>query len=150
MVFSRSVNVSFQLRALQRGVDGPALGPVALKVLLGASRVCLFEVRIRGIGAVVEVGHLLTPVGLPDPPALGVAHVPDEPEQGEVRRRHGAHGQPRGIQPRAFAQQGGPVPVEPIAEHLPLGFVAARRIVFGTLDVGCDPGHGGSLCLGLS
>jgi hypothetical protein len=27
-----------QLRALQRGIDGPALGPVALKVLLGAGR----------------------------------------------------------------------------------------------------------------
>ena len=87
---------------------------------------------------------------LPDPPALGVAHVPDQAEQREVRRRHGAPGQLGGIQARAFAQQGGPVPVEPVAEHLPLGFVAARRIVLRTLDVGCDPGHGGSLCLGFA
>ena len=42
------------------------------------------------------------------------------------------------------------MPVDPIAEHLPLGFVAARRIVLRTLDVGCDRGHGGSLGLGLS
>ena len=130
-----------QLRAPQRGIDGPALGPVALEVLLGTSRVSLVEVRVRGIGAVVQVGYLLIPVGLPDPPAFGVAHVPDQSEQGEVRRRHGALGQPHGIQPRAFAEQGGPVPVEPVAEHLPLGFVAARRIVLRTLGVGCDPGH---------
>src|SRR6202042_704091 len=99
---------------------------------------------------VVQVGYLLTTVGLPDPPALGVAHVPDQPEQREARRWHRACGQPRGIQARTFAQQSGPVPVEPVAEHLPLGFVAARRIVLRTLDVGCDPGHSGTLCLGLS
>ena len=131
-----------QLRALKRGIDGPAFGLVALVVLLGAGRVCLFEVRVRGIGAVVQVGYLLTAEGLPDPPALGIAHVPDQAEQGQVRRRHGALGQPRSVQPRAFAQQGGPVPVEPVAEHLPFGFVAARRVVLRTLDVGCDPGHG--------
>ena len=32
-----------QLRALQRGIDGPALGPVALEVLLGAGRIGPFE-----------------------------------------------------------------------------------------------------------
>src|SRR5690348_13883093 len=58
-----------QLRALQRGIDGPALGPVAREVLLGAGRAGLFEVRVRGIGSVVQVGHLLSPVGLPDPSA---------------------------------------------------------------------------------
>ena len=66
-----------QLRALQCGIDGPALGPVDLEVLLGAGRVCLCEVRVRGIGAVVQVGYLLTAEGLPDPPALGVGQVPD-------------------------------------------------------------------------
>ena len=33
-----------QLRALERGIDGP----LALKVLLGVGRVGLFEVRVRG------------------------------------------------------------------------------------------------------
>jgi hypothetical protein len=136
--------------ALERGIDGPALGPVARKVLLGVGRIGLFEVRVRGIGSVVKVGHLLTPVGLPDPPALGVAHVPDQPEQREVRRRHGARGQLGGVQARAFAQQGGPVPVEPVAEHVLLGFVAALRIVLRALGVRCDPGHCGSLCAGLT
>src|SRR5579859_3974678 len=73
-----------QLRAVQRGINGSALGPVALEVLLGAGRVNLFEVRVRGIGAVVQVGYLLTADGLPDPSALGVAHVPDQAEQREV------------------------------------------------------------------
>src|SRR5262249_58862620 len=41
--------------ALERGIDGPALGPVARKVLLGAGWVGLFEVRVRGIGSVVQV-----------------------------------------------------------------------------------------------
>src|SRR6516225_12455888 len=139
-----------QVRALERGIDGPALSPVALKVLLGYGWAGLFEVRVRGNGAVIQVGHLLTPVGLPDPPALGVAHVPDQPEQREVRRWHGAYGQLSGVQARAFAQQGGPVPVEPVAEHFLLGFVAALRIVLRALDVGCDPGHCSSLCRRLN
>jgi len=62
-----------QLRALECGMNGPALGPVALEVLLGVGRVCLFGVRVRGIGLVVQVGHLLTPVGLPDP--RSIAHT---------------------------------------------------------------------------
>src|SRR3984957_4880398 len=73
-----------QLRAVQRGINGTALGPVALEVLLGTGRVNLLEVRVRGIGAVVQVGYLLTAEGLPDPSALGVAHVPDQAEQREV------------------------------------------------------------------
>ena len=38
------------------------------------------------------------------------------------------------------------MPVEPVAEHFLLGFVAALRIVLRALDVRCDPGHCGSLC----
>ena len=49
-----------KLRALQRRIDGQALGQVALVVLLGAGRVGLFEVRVRGIGTVVEVRYRLT------------------------------------------------------------------------------------------
>src|SRR5215470_11541814 len=37
-----------------------------------------------------------------------------------------------------------PCVVEPVAEHVLLGFVAALRIVVRTLDVRCDPGHCGS------
>src|SRR5207247_5780216 len=90
-----------QLRALERGIDGPALGPVARKVLLGAGRAGLFKVRVRGIGPVVQVRYLLTPAGLPDPPALGVAHGPDPPGQREVRRWHRPRGQLVSIQARA-------------------------------------------------
>ena len=150
MVFSPKVKVSSSFAPSSAPSTARHSGPVVREVLLSAGRVGLFEVRVRGIGAVVQVGHLLTPVGLPDPPALVVAHVPDQAEQREVRRWHGACGQLGGVQPRAFAQQGGPVPVEPVAEHLPLGFVAARRVVLRALGVGCDPGHRGSLCVGAS
>ena len=37
-------------------------------------------------------GHLLTAEGLPDPPALGVAQVPGQAEQGHVLRWHGFYG----------------------------------------------------------
>src|SRR5262245_12433942 len=75
VVFSRNGNVSSSFAP--SSAASTALGPVALEVLLGTGRVCLFEVRVRGIGAVVEVGYLLTAEDLPDPAALGVAHVPD-------------------------------------------------------------------------
>ncbi len=39
----------------------------------------------------------------------------------------------------ALAQQGGPVPVEPVAEQVRLGLVAAVRVVLRTLDIGCGP-----------
>jgi len=80
-----------QRRALQRGVDSPAFGPVALEVPRGGGRVCLGEVRVRGIGVVIQVGYLLTAEGLPDPPALGVAQMPDQAEQrGAGRASRGA------------------------------------------------------------
>jgi hypothetical protein len=41
--------------------------------------------RVRGIGAVVQVGYLLAAEGLPDPSALGVAHVPDQAEKADQR-----------------------------------------------------------------
>src|SRR6202012_5434550 len=102
-------------------------------------------IGVGGIGAVVQVRDLLAAKGLPDPPAFGVAQVPDQTEQGEVRRWHGPLSQLVGIQPRTLAEQRGSVPVEPVLEHLPLWFVAAGRIILRALDSRCDPGHGGSL-----
>src|SRR5215472_508854 len=135
-----------QFRALKCNINGSALGPVELKVILGARWIGLYEVCIRGIGSVIQVGHRLRAEGLPHPPAFGVAHVPNQPEQRQVGRYNGAHRQLRSIQASTLAEQGGTVPVEPVAEHFVFGFVAAFRVVVRTLDIRCDPSHCGSLC----
>ena len=139
MACSRKVKVSFSV-APSSAASTAGIRPGSAVVLLGGGWVCLLEVGVRGIGAVVQVMYLVISEGLPDRPALSVAQVPDQAEQGQVRWRHGAG--PTAWHPaRAFAKQGGPLPVEPGGEHLLLGFVAARRVILRTLDAGCDPGR---------
>ena len=89
-----------------------ALGPVGREVGLRRGRADVVEVAV---GAGVAAEQLARPARRdppPEPPALHLGHVPDQPEQREVRRRHGPGGELLAGEPGALAQQGVPVPVE--------------------------------------
>src|SRR3954468_16528607 len=120
------------------------LGLEHSEVVVGAGRVRGVEVVVRAVLGVEDPRRVLGVDGAPEPAALDVGHVPDEPEQRERRRRHRAAHELLAVEARALGDEGRPVELQPRLERRALG-VAERRI--GPL--GCTPvRHGVTLARG--
>ena len=121
----------------ERVVQGPAFGGLPGQLAFPGERrevglrpagLGQVEVAVGKLVAAVQVAYLRLPAEpAPEPRALDLGHVPDQPEQRQRRRGNGPLDQLLAGQALAFEQQRLPVVVQPGLQRGPLG-VDRRRL----------------------
>ncbi len=110
----------------------------------GAGRVDLLEIgRPVGEGRVDELAR----EPLAEPGALDLRHMPDQPQQGQPRRRHGVPGELLAGQASALVEQRRPVPVKEGLQH---GSFGSGQRPLRPLHVRGFPRHGAHLAMPLA
>src|SRR5262245_21661947 len=77
---------------------------------LGLVWVEVLESRIGPVGLVIDARQLLAGEPPPDPGAVYVGQMPQQPEEGKVGRRNGAHRQLLPRQASTLVEEGVPAP----------------------------------------